>query len=206
MKLALVTTENFFDGEAQALNLLFADGLRLLHLRKPNATRKQTAQLLEAIEKPFHQYIVLHDYFELTEDFSLKGVHLNRRNDAVPVDFRGSVSRSCHSLKELEQYAKYDYLFLSPIFDSISKAGYPSAFSEQELAEAQKNGVINERIFALGGVNVENIPAIKRWGFGGAAVLGTLWGDFPESHEVEKLMARWRRLKEKRQENDKNCK
>ena len=80
----------------------------------------------------------------------------------------GLVSRSCHSLDELT--AEANYLFLSPIFDSISKPGYRAAFSAEEL-----RGKVDGRVFALGGVTFEQLPYIQELGFGGAAMLGAAW-------------------------------
>lgn len=191
-----MTPEIFFNKEAEALNLLFAEGLHLLHLRKPYSNEFQMVQLLDAISKDFHQYIVLHDHFELAERFSVKGIHLNSRNNVAPVGFRESLSRSCHAIEELSQYSKFDYLFLSPIFNSISKSRYQAAFSEKELEKARRNGIINERIFALGGINAENILQAKKWGFGGAVILGALWKYFDENKDMQNLLKHFIKLKE----------
>lgn len=67
-----------------------------------------------------------------------------------------------------------DYLFLSPIFDSISKAGYRSAFSHEQLQRAADEGVIDRKVIALGGVTPERIPYLHSLGFGGVAMLGAL--------------------------------
>ena len=86
------------------------------------------------------------------------------------------LSISCHSLEELSAYkAKFDYLFLSPIFDSISKKGYSGRFTREQLLAARDNGLIDKKIIALGGITSGNIPIIRELGFGGVAVLGSVW-------------------------------
>ena len=70
-----------------------------------------------------------------------------------------------------------DYLFLSPIFDSISKEGYRSAFTPAVLREAAARGLLGERVAALGGVRPELLPTLRDLGFGGAALLGCIWRD-----------------------------
>ena len=86
------------------------------------------------------------------------------------------LSVSCHSLEELSAHkAKFDYLFLSPIFDSISKKGYSGRFTREQLLEARDNGLIDKKIIALGGITAGNIPIIRELGFGGVAVLGSVW-------------------------------
>ena len=105
------------------------------------------------------------------------GVHLNRRNAAVPAGFRGLVSRSCHTLDEIAAHPACDYLFLSPLFDSISKSGYRAAFTDGELRDAAARGLLGERVVALGGIRPELLPRVRELGFGGAALLGAVWRD-----------------------------
>lgn len=195
MKLVVITPERIFPGEAQALNGLFAEGLQTLHLRKPAASAGQTAQLLAGIEAAYRCRIVVHDHFALAGEFGLKGVHLNSRNPRPPAGFAGQLSRSCHSLAEVAQAgAEYEYLFLSPVFDSISKEGYGSAFARADLLGAKERGVINARVYALGGIDEKKIPDAARMGFGGVAILGALWEDFLRNSNENLLSERWRSL------------
>lgn len=87
-----------------------------------------------------------------------------------------TVSRSCHSIAEVQKYKdSCNYLFLSPIYDSISKEGYGAAFSRTDLKRAADEGIIDKKVYALGGVSAEHLPELQELGFGGAAVLGALW-------------------------------
>ena len=93
---------------------------------------------------------------------------------------------SCHSLEEVDiKKDMADYVFLSPIFNSISKSGYNSAFSKEELHNAMKQGKIDNKVIALGGVSSANIDTVKDLGFGGAALLGDIW-DRTESPDFDK--------------------
>lgn len=86
------------------------------------------------------------------------------------------ISRSCHSLEEVVKYKEQcSYVTLSPIFNSISKQGYCAAFTQEELKRAKDLNVVDQKVVALGGIDAENIAQIKELGFGGAAVLGTIW-------------------------------
>jgi thiamine-phosphate pyrophosphorylase len=180
MKLIVITTETFSDREPEAIRRLFESGMEILHVRKPRASCDETKRFIRRIDAVFHPRMVLHDHYELTDLFDLKGIHLNRRNYAAYHRLcsgrRLSVSRSCHSLEEIaDASAKLDYLFLSPVFDSISKTGYKRRYTPEELNGARERGVIDGRVIALGGVTAERIPAVRRYGFGGVAVLGSLW-------------------------------
>ena len=172
MKLIVITAEPFFDREAEAICLLFEKGLERLHLRKPDASVGETKRFMERIDAAFHPKIVLHDHFELADSFQVAGIHLNRRNhfgDQALCHAKGrTLSRSCHSPEEvLNCSGNPDYVFLSPVFDSLSKTGYKRGFTPEQLSDARNRGLINERVIALGGITAERIPAVRVYGFGG---------------------------------------
>ena len=119
-KLVVITTPYFFADEASLIELLFAEGMSRLHLRKPDCKRDELEGLLDNISPAYYDRIVLHDWFTLAEERALGGVHLNKRNPEAPPLYKGSISRSCHSLEEIIKYKPVcDYVFLSPIFQSI---------------------------------------------------------------------------------------
>ena len=83
---------------------------------------------------------------------------------------------SCHTLEEVSRNKlKSDYVFLSPIFDSISKQGYHAAFTEETLRQAHHAGIIDKQVIALGGITPTNARKALSLGFGGVAVLGDIW-------------------------------
>ncbi len=178
MKIIAISWPTFFSGEADIINSLFRNGLELLHIRKPDATEEAVSSLLDEIDAQYYDRVAIHYHHRLAERYGLGGVHLSGRCPVAPANWRGRVSMSCHSIEEVRLYgAKNNYVFLSPIFDSISKEGYKSAFSIEELQEAKSEGVINSNIIALGGIKKENLMMVRELGFGGVAVLGNLWGN-----------------------------
>ena len=189
-QLIVITTPTCFEGEATCINTLFAHGLMRLHLRKPKASEDAIETLLKQIDTEYHARIVLHDAFDLINRYAVGGLHLNSRNQLPLKQFKGSISRSCHSLEELERYKTYDYLLLSPIYNSISKEGYGSTFSPTELKQAEKAGIITPRIIALGGIDAAAIKELQPSAFGGVAVLGALWGDIDNlKHDASEITA-----------------
>ena len=175
MKWIVITMPDFIENEANYINQLFEAGLDLLHLRKPDSCIADCERLLQEINPKWYPGIVVHDHFSLYEKYHLHGIHLNRRNHQVPDGFQGCLSRSCHSFKEVTEAQKegiFSYVFLSPIFDSISKKGYKHCFANKDLEDAGNNGIINEKVIALGGVIPQFIPQLRDWNFGGAAYLG----------------------------------
>lgn len=178
MKLIVVTTPTFFVEEDQILTALFEEGLDILHLRKPETPAMYSERLLTLIPQKYHKRIVTHEHFYLQEEFGLMGIHLNRRNPTEPHDYSGHVSCTCRTLDELESKKRfYNYLFLSPVFDSVSNPR-PAAFEPDELRQAKRDGLIDSKVMALGGIRLERLTLLKDLGFGGAVIMGDLWNKF----------------------------
>ena len=179
MKLIVVTAPTFFVEEDKIIKSLFEEGLDILHLRKPETPAMYSERLLTLIPEKYHKRIITHEHFYLQEEFSLMGIHLNTRNPKEPHDYSGHISCTCHSLDEVRNKKHfYDYLFLSPIYNCITKSGVTSGFTAEELRQAGKSKVIDSRVMALGGITSDNILEIKDYGFGGAVVMGDLWNKF----------------------------
>ena len=81
----------------------------------------------------------------------------------------------CRQPLELAADTACSYRFLSPIFDSISKNGYRAAFTAEELRTAAARGLLGDRTLALGGITPDRLAAVRDYGFGGAALLGSIW-------------------------------
>lgn len=194
-KLIVITTPYFFEEEGILLTALFEEGLEYLHLRKPNAGAKETGKLLDTIPNSFHSRIRLHDCFELADYYAIGGLHLNKRNSHIPGGFRGTVSRSCHTLQEVRENNRLDYVFLSPVFPSISKEGYGSNFPMDVLQKASAEGLINNKVIALGGIDTTTIPLLKGLNFGGVAILGALWGETSGKKELVSIIQRYKLLR-----------
>ena len=212
MKVIVVSTEHFFEKEIEAVCPLFEAGLQIFHLRKPYSTINEMRDFLRKIPAEFHGRVVLHDHFLLVNEFGLKGVHINRRNPVETLrvtslctkmpqtetlhatSLHHHTSKSCHSIEEIKNISQFDYVFLSPIFDSISKNGYTKAFSHEELLHAKNEGIINEKVIALGGITPENMQKIVDYGFGGVAILGGLWADFENTGDVQELLQRFEKF------------
>ncbi len=151
-------------------------GYSRVHLRKPEASEEEIAGIIEQIPVKFSNRISIHYYPDIAVLYGLGGIHLNQRSNKVPEGFDGLVSRSCHSLEEVEKYKREcDYLFLSPIYDSISKKGYKSNFSKETLKEAAEKRIIDSKVYALGGVDESKVTELESLGFGGGAMLGCVW-------------------------------
>lgn len=174
--IAAITLPTFFDGEAGMIAHLLGSGFDFVHIRKPDAQADDVRRLLDSVPPSFMGRLRIHYHAELAAEYGLAGVHLNARCSVPPSGIR-SVTRSCHSLEELAQPVasglRLDYQTLSPIYDSISKPGYLSAFPLNEIT-GSINGL---RVIALGGVTPNKLSLLADAGFYGAAMLGAAWRD-----------------------------
>jgi len=166
---------------------LFAAGLRRLHVRKPGWSRTEMAAYVQAIAPQYRRQLVLHSHYDLAPAYALGGIHLTetaRRDPGLARLLRGlggrSVSASLHTLTDLQQHRRrYDYVFLSPIFNSISKPGYPSGFDlaavRATLHQLAARPSYRPQVLALGGIDAQNVAQVQQAGFAGAVLLGSLW-------------------------------
>lgn len=175
-KLIAITREVVeIDESCRICNLIDA-GFDYVHIRKPALQKNEMQQFIESIPTRYYNRLKLHDHFDLADKYDLAGIHLNSRNRTAPTGFQKHVSKSCHTIEELRDIDRFEYVFLSPIFDSISKQGYKARFSKNELENS--SNLISEKVMALGGVADKHIPYLQKIGFGGCALLGYLpWAD-----------------------------
>ncbi len=168
-KIILFTAPEEINNEPQILTLCLQNGIDYLHIRKPQYSRQKLGDLIAAIPQCYHHKIKIHDHFSLTEHFNI-GVSLNSRNP-IPPHKAASIAKSMHSLAELADAHKYQYVTLSPICNSISKYGYNA---QNNLKTApQTTGIKN--IIALGGQTVTNLHQTLQLQFAGAALMGDIW-------------------------------
>ncbi len=198
MKLILMTVPYFFVEEHQILTALFDEGLEVLHLRKPQTEPVYSERLLSLLPDVYRKRIVVHDHFYLKNEYNLLGIHLNQRNLSLPANYKGQISCSCHTFEEVKsRKPACDYIFLSPIFNSISKNDYQSPFTDESLKQGAKAGIIDKKTMALGGITLDNIARIKEYGFGGGVVLGDIWNrfDIHRTHDYKDLINHFRKLR-----------
>lgn len=180
------------DEAAKISRLLETRAADYMHIRKPDLTPEAVTTLLLQIPERFHPRLRLHDHHGLLVRFPRMGAHLNERCPAIPPG-RHPLTRSCHSLREaLVQTTDtpFDYVTLSPVFDSISKKGYLSRFNLTDL----KGQLEGHSIVALGGVTPAMFSRLYETGFRGAAMLGYVWNHPDLEQAVNEILYARKRL------------
>ena len=185
MRLLVISPPTAFADEGTLVAKMLALGLARYHVRKPGWGRPEMAAYLAGIPARYHARLVLHAHPALAVELGLGGLHLTaaaRTALTRPPRLRPgqTLSTSFHSLAEIQRHRRrYDYVFLSPVFDSLSKAGYPAAFDLAEVARALKllrhRAGYMPQVVAMGGIEAGQLAAVREMGFAGAAVLGAVW-------------------------------
>ena len=185
MEIIVLSHPNDLDNEIKTLVDLFTKGLNIFHLRKPNFSIEQTRKYLDAVPWEFHKRIMLHHHHRLIGSYHIKGLHFTETRFKKKFHLIEQIkkrhphvhlSASFHTMDAIKHHGRiFDYVFLSPIFDSISKQNYRAAFELDALSEFLKKTPV--KVVALGGINAYKIPIIRKLGFSGAGVLGAVWHD-----------------------------
>jgi thiamine-phosphate pyrophosphorylase len=201
LKLIVISSPEGFEGEIKIVHELFELGMRHFHLRKPKFSTEQLKQYLDRINKKYRDRIIIHSHHELCISYKLRGIHLTRKhlkNSFLQSWFRMKyikmrkpgveVTAGMHTIGSMKRKNPgYNYVFLSPVFNSISKIGYRSTFNEESLISGLAKS--NYEVIAMGGVDEDKIEKARAMGFDGVAILGGLW---KSAEPVEKF----KRIKE----------
>ncbi|WP_316841860.1 thiamine phosphate synthase [Pedobacter gandavensis] len=192
MELIVISKPNFFKGEAQLINGLFDQGMQRFHLRKEGGDQSAYQKLLGEIEPRYLDRIALHQFHELASQFGIQRLHFKeaQRLALLHWHLKGkkeiTLSTSTHSVNHLPDLLNFNYTFLSPVFQSISKENYPGFLTEG----FQLPSFGDTKVIALGGVTAPKITELQQMNFDGVAVLGTIW------NEPEQAIKNFKRLQQ----------
>ncbi len=193
MKIILITSPEEVKLELETIDRLFEEGSDLLHIRKPEWSDEKLLKYVLSLPQSFRNQMAIHGNASIALELKVGGIHQksNQKPDEIPTSWKGRKSRSTHSIEEIESYQnKYDYYFLSPVFESISKPGYKSSFDADEL----NNYLTKERefeIFALGGIDSSHVQQCAEMGFDGVAIMGSIW----QKDSLEERLKEFRSIK-----------
>lgn len=175
----VISDTELFAGEANTINQLFDSGLLLFHLRKYNNSKSEIVEFVNTIKPEYLNRIVLHQFHEVANDFGITRLHFSEKDrtnlkeqELNQLKEKNRIlSTSVHSVDEYQKLSSaFDYTFLSPVFDSISKPGYKA--QTFDLNSKKTSGI---KLIALGGVKEDNCLKAFEMGFDGVALLGSIW-------------------------------
>lgn len=198
MELRLLTPEQNVDQELRLLNHFLEQGLPYAHIRKPQFSLEEYENYIQNISSEYHDRLIMHGALPLIEKYDLGGVHLREqsRRDMEENDLKELmqyihtkgmlIGSSVHAIETLTELAiGFDYIFVSPIFSSISKEGYHPSFDWDIRPHKDKYPF---ELVGLGGIAAATIPAAAAKGFESVGALGTVWKDLSNAEENFKAL------------------
>lgn len=176
-RIGITSEVEVFREQERIINFIQSGYVNYFHIRKPSFSEQQMREYLAIFPNEVRQKLSLHDFHSLAFKMGIGGIHINKRNPILKEEYNEKrVSVSCHSIEQVKEWKEIaNYVFLSPIFDSISKKGYKSAFSFNELKKYFNDKILDNKVVALGGVTKDNIKELENIGFSSCALLSDLW-------------------------------
>ena len=163
--------------EIKTIHALFECGLELFHVRKPDFSAEEIKTFVTAIGLEYRNKLVLHSHHHLAEKLGINRIHYTEKERYNSINITDSdriISTATHSIEDFNHLENcFDYAFLSPVYNSISKENYNPKIN---LLNAIKNRTnFNTKLVALGGIEAQNIKKTLDAGFDDVALLGTIW-------------------------------
>jgi thiamine-phosphate pyrophosphorylase len=193
----IISDPLFIPNESTVINALFDNGLDVFHLRKPESKLVEMENLISQIDQRFHSRIMIHSHYKLLNSFPLRGIHFTGKTKNRQVEFFNCEcfkSIGIHSLDEFRDVKPLiDSVFLSPVFPSVSKAGYSKQWDFEELKVSLSNDYKFE-IIALGGITLDNYHKTIELGFDNFALLGSIWEPVKADYSTSQIIDIYRKF------------
>lgn len=174
------------DEAAVIAHMIDSGVVNRVHLRHPDASFDTVRAIVNAIPERLQLFVSVHSPHEQATIGTRMGVHFNSHaprsvdnalnkaglTDRIDTDDVG-LTRSCHSIDQVMDCDGYDYYFLSPFYDSISKPGYKAAVDlDNPMLPVMQ---LLRTVIPLGGITPDKFGELMDNGFCGAAMLGYMW-------------------------------
>lgn len=173
----IISNPTAIANEIKTIHALFECGLELFHVRKPDFSAEEIKTFVTAIGLEYRNKLVLHSHHHLAEKLEMNRIHYTekeRHNFINITDSDRIISTATHSIEDFNHLENcFDYAFLSPVYNSISKENYNPKI---DLLNAIKNRTnFDTKLVALGGIEAQNIKKTLDAGFDDVALLGNIW-------------------------------
>lgn len=163
--------------EIKTIHALFECGLELFHVRKPDFSAEEIKTFVTVIGLEYRNKLVLHSHHHLAEELGMNRIHYTEKERHISINITDSdriISTATHSIEDFNHLENcFDYAFLSPVHNSISKQNYNPKIDLLNAIKNQTN--FNTKLVALGGIEAQNIKKTLDAGFDDVALLGTIW-------------------------------
>lgn len=174
----LISHERLLARETKVAHALFERGLPLFHVRKTSLTDTDMQFYIDGIASRYRSRLVLHSHFHLAKELGISRLHIREsdreQNSQQSLVGRFTLSTSVHAISTYNSLETiWNYVFISPVFPSISKTGYGAGGTV--LATLSQRRPAPPLLVALGGIDASNYQQALAGGADAVAVLGSIW-------------------------------
>lgn len=166
----------------EVLEIALEGGLRLIQLREKDLSGRELFDLAAKVRGLTARYgakLLINDRVDIAIAVDADGVHLPASSFS-PMDARSLIGRdrvigvSAHSEADAIRAEREgaDFVTFSPIYDTPSKAGYGEPQGLERLEEVCSQ--VNIPVYALGGINRENVRDVMGRGASGVAMISAI--------------------------------
>lgn len=171
-------------------------GVDIVQLRFKNGETKDIlrfAKVLRRLSRNKALFIV-NDHVDVALASGADGVHLGQEDMPIEIARRMAgdnflIGASCHNLKQakIAQKCGADYIGIGPMFATSTKVKEP-VIGLKVLKEIKRS--IRLPSFAIGGINLGNLPKIRQYGISTIAVGKAIC----QAQNIEERVSRFRKL------------
>jgi thiamine-phosphate pyrophosphorylase len=174
--------ERYPHGLLAGVEAAVSGGASIVQYRATTGTRRhlyETACALRDLLRPRHVPLIINDQVDLALAIDADGVHVGQ-NDLPPdivrrlIGPRKLLGLSITSPTQLDAVPPktVDYLGIGPVFPTISKDDAAPALGLEQLARLTARTKLP--VVAIGGISLENAPAVFAAGVAGLAIVSAL--------------------------------
>lgn len=180
-RLYLITDRKLTDDLFWVVEEAFKAGVKALQIREKDLSSRELVNLSERLYERARRYkakVLINDRIDIAVATGLDGVHLGV--NSLPVDVVRRkwgdllIGVSTHSLEEaLEaQSGGADFITFGPVYETPSKIKYGPPKGIEALKEVCSK--VSIPVFAIGGINIDNIKEVMNAGAYGVALISAI--------------------------------
>lgn len=201
-KLQYISQGNSADEQHKHIHQSLDRGVEWIQLRWKNADERELTILCEKVKALCERYratFIVNDYISAAKYVDADGVHLGLEDESIAnartiLGRQKIIGGTANTLEQMKQriHEKCDYIGLGPFRFTPTKEKLSPILGLQGydniLKSLKKQDIACPPVFAIGGVNVDDIEGILETGVYGVALSGLLTRDPERLSEIKKLL------------------
>lgn len=168
------------------ISMGIAHGVNIIQLREKNASTEEVVQMGKIIQPLLRAKnipLIINDDIKAAKILNADGVHVGQQDTAYQIARKylgtdkiiGLSIENAEQVAVIKKYTDLDYIGVGPIFSTNTKKDAAETLGIDGLKEI-KNLVDKTPIYAIGGIDLNNIDNVMQTGIQGAAIVSAICG------------------------------